>query len=200
MLALIPVKALPLAKSRLAGRLGPSERSGLMRDTLRRTLEALKQSSVVERIVVATRDAEVAAWTREWGAEAMSETRDGLNECLAEIREALLLRDPGLDSLLVLPADLAWPAAEDIAAMAAMAEGASCVVVAPDRRDEGTNALLLKPPGVIDFHFGPGSARAHAAQAEALGIALKWHRSSSISLDVDRPDDLNLYGAAPYVW
>ncbi len=200
MLALVPVKTLALAKSRLAGRLDPRERAGLMRDTLRRTLEALRQSSVVERIVVATRDTEVAAWAREWGAEPVSETRDGLNECLAEVREALLQRDPGLESLLVLPADLAWPAAEDVAAMAALAEGESCVVVAPDRRDEGTNALLLKPPGAIDFCFGPGSAQAHAAQAEARGVALKWYRSSSISLDIDRPDDLNLYDAAPYVW
>ena len=200
MLALVPVKALPLAKSRLAGRLDPGERAGLMHDTLRRTLEALRQSSVVEWIVVATRDPEVASWARDWGAEVVGETCDGLNESLAEVREKILQRNPGLESLLVLPADLAWPAAEDVAAMAALLEDGPGVVVAPDRHDEGTNALLLKPPGAIDFRFGPGSAQAHAAQAISKGIVPKWYRSSSISLDVDRPDDLNLYDAAPYVW
>jgi hypothetical protein len=29
---------------------------------------------------------------------------------------------------------------------------------------------------------------------------VRWYHSSSTSLDVDEPEDLRLYRAAPYVW
>jgi 2-phospho-L-lactate guanylyltransferase len=88
---------------------------------------------------------------------------------------------------------------EDVRAMVSLLGPGPGVVIAPDRHERGTNALLLKPPGIIDFVFGPDSAQQHAQQATAKGVTPQWYRSSSISLDVDEPDDLTLYDAAPFL-
>jgi 2-phospho-L-lactate guanylyltransferase len=199
MIALIPVKALSRGKSRLAGALDAEARARLVRDTLRRTVGALKQVAEIAGVFLVTQDPAVAAWAAEWGVQSLRESRSGLNESLEEARAEILGRAPSAGGLLVLPADLGWLAAEDVRAVIALADRPPCVVIAPDRRGRGTNALLLRPPDLIAFHFGPDSAREHAAQAAARGIAPIWHRSSSISLDVDEPGDLSLYYAAPYV-
>jgi 2-phospho-L-lactate guanylyltransferase len=195
MIALVPVKALSRAKSRLAETLDPAARARLMHDTLRRTLQALKQVQAIRDVVVITRDDEVSRWAAEWGAQIVRERGEGLNESLREARTAFL----DADALFVTPADLGWPAVEDIEAMIALAADGPSVVIAPDRHERGTNALLLRPPDVIDFCFGTDSAAQHAARADEKGITPLWYRSSSLSLDVDDPEDLALYEAAPYI-
>jgi 2-phospho-L-lactate guanylyltransferase len=195
MIALVPVKALSRAKSRLANTLDPAARARLMHDTLRRTLQALQQVKTIHEVVVITRDDEVSRWAAEWGARVLREHGEGLNESLREARAAFL----DADALLVTPADLGWPAVEDIEAMVALAEECPSVIIAPDRHERGTNALLLRPPDVIDFCFGTDSAAQHAARAGEKGVTAQWYRSSSLSLDVDDPEDLALYEAAPYI-
>jgi 2-phospho-L-lactate guanylyltransferase len=196
MIALVPVKTLARAKSRLAGTLDPPGRAHLMHDTLRRTLQALKGVEAISDIVVITRDAEVSQWAQEWGARVVHERDDGLNESLREARALF----GAADAMLVVPADLGWLDGDDIRAMAALAgHGGPAVIIAPDRHERGTNALLLQPPDIIDFRFGVDSAQAHATLAQARGVTPLWYRSSSISLDVDEPSDLTLYGAAPYL-
>jgi len=44
-----------------------------------------------------------------------------------------------------------------------------------DRHERGTNALLLRPPDVIDFCFGTDSAAQHAARADEKGITPLWY-------------------------
>jgi len=206
MIALIPVKTLARMKSRLADTLDGAARIRLMRDTLRRTIGAIQQSGGVESIFVVTRDLQVAGWAEDWGAQPLGETREGLglNESLEEARRQLAGRYPDAGALLVVPGDLGWLQPEDVSGMATLLAGAPrkapAVVIAPDRRGEGTNALLLQPPGIIPFCFGRGSANAHAQQALAHGALVRWYHSSSTSLDVDEPEDLRLYRAAPYVW
>jgi 2-phospho-L-lactate guanylyltransferase len=77
--------------------------------------------------------------------------------------------------------------------LALAADSDRCVVIAPDRHGQGTNALLLRPPDVIDFQFGPRSAQMHARRALDAGAQLRWFRSDSICLDLDSPEDLALY-------
>ncbi len=200
MIALVPVKALSRAKTRLAGALDQTARARLIHDTLRRTLQTLQQVEAIGEVVVITRDDEVNRWAIGWGAHVIRERGEGLNEALREARDAFT----GAPALLAVPADLGWPAAEDIQTMIELAGatpelGAPCVVIAPDRHESGTNALLLRPPGVIDFAFGPQSAARHAALAHEKGVHAILYHSASLSLDVDEPEDLLLYEAAPYI-
>ncbi len=201
LIALVPVKALSRAKTRLAGALDGEARARLMHDTLRRTLQTLKQVEAVGEVVVITRDDEVSRWAAEWGARVMRERGEGLNEALRQARYEMRDAFPDADALLAVPADLGWPAAEDVRAMVALAEDAPapCVVIAPDRHERGTNALLLRPPDVSDVSCGPDSATRHAELARQKGATPILYRSASLSLDVDEPEDLALYEAAPYI-
>jgi 2-phospho-L-lactate guanylyltransferase (CobY/MobA/RfbA family) len=69
-------------------------------------------------------------------------------------------------------------------------EGRPTVVVAPCRHGTGTNALLIYPPGLIPFAFGPDSFAAHCAAARAAGVEPIIYRSDTIALDLDTPEDL----------
>ena len=187
------------AKTRLQAHLDVTERAQLIHDTLRHTVHALQVSGVVRRIVLVTRDVQVMAWAQIWQVDVHRETEQtgGLNGALREARQSLC---PSAEALLILPGDMAWLEAEDVRAMVQLATSIDgpLVLIAPDRHEQGTNALLLRPPGVIDFAFGPNSAQLHATLAQTAGVTTLWYHSSSISLDVDELSDLHLYEAAPF--
>ncbi len=188
---LIPVKALALGKSRLSGALSPEHRVRLTEDVLRRLIHLLHGERRINGIAVVSRDPQLRSWLRGRRVRLLHESGEGLNAALREARAQL----PGAAALLVLPSDLAALSAQDVSAMldaAAFPDGRS-VVIAPDRHGSGTNALLVRPPGLIDFHFGPDSAALHAAAARAAGVEPVVYRSDSIALDLDSPEDYELY-------
>lgn len=200
MIALVPVKRLDQAKSRLKDHLDPAARAQLMHDTLRRTIRALRAAAQLtgrfERISMVTLDAEVKSWAEGWGVDVISEKRSGLNEALEEARGDCAQTD----GVLVVHGDVAWLTVDDVLTMTRLATPAPAVVIAPDRHNRGTNALLLSPPCAIPFAFGENSAQRHAALARAAGIEPMWHHSPTIGLDVDVAADLRLYEAAPYMF
>lgn len=190
--ALIPVKALEHGKSRLSERLDLDDRIRLTHDSLRRVVHVLQSTPRIGEIVVITRDEQVAEWAAWWRIACLREQHHGLNMALRQARE----QHANAQAILVLPSDLVAISATDVKAILDLAERESsraCVVIAPDRRSRGTNALLLKPPGIIEFEFGSNSAGRHAALAVANGVQPLWYRSDSISLDLDVPEDLELY-------
>ncbi|HZD57735.1 MAG TPA: hypothetical protein VE136_13465, partial [Anaerolineales bacterium] len=68
------------------------------------------------------------------------------------------------------------------------------VVLAPDRRQQGTNALLVCPAGLIEYDFGPGSFARHCERARAAGARLEILELPSLELDMDLPEDLEFVG------
>jgi len=68
------------------------------------------------------------------------------------------------------------------------------VVIAPDRREDGTNGLLVNPAGLIEYGYGPGSNRCHAERAAEAGARVEIVPSKNIGLDLDLPEDLELVG------
>jgi 2-phospho-L-lactate guanylyltransferase len=76
--------------------------------------------------------------------------------------------------------------------MIARAKDPPVVVIAPDRHREGTNALLIYPAGLIDYSFGPGSFRRHCDRALEASARLEICELSSLALDIDYPEDLEL--------
>ncbi len=191
--ALVPMKPLPQVKTRLSACLDAEARSALMAESLQRVIYVLRDAAVADEIAVISRDPEVRAWARWMGLSALRERGTSLNAALRQGRRHFRRAD----ALLVLSADLVAVQPDDLRAMARLARECAepCVVIAPDRRSSGTNALLLKPPGVIDFVFGDDSAQRHAAQAAQRGAAVRWYRSDSISLDIDLPEDWHFYAA-----
>ena len=64
------------------------------------------------------------------------------------------------------------------------------VVIVPDERGLGTNALLLSPPRAMNPCFGTDSRARHAAAARNLGLASTELRLPGLGFDVDEPEDL----------
>ena len=189
--AIVPIKPLRRAKSRLATVLSREERSALSRDMLVHILEVLSEVTSIECTLVVSRDTEALALAREYGARTVSEwgTPD-LNPAL--IRATIVAQQYGVSGVLVLPADLPLITSEDVEALIARASQPPVVVIAPDRHGSGTNALLARPPGLIEYDFGPESFQRHVERAREAGIRVEICKLSSIGLDVDIPEDLEL--------
>ena len=68
------------------------------------------------------------------------------------------------------------------------------MVIAPDRRQDGTNGLFVNPAGLIEYGYGPGSFQRHSERATQAGARLEIINSPNISLDLDLPEDLEAIG------
>jgi 2-phospho-L-lactate guanylyltransferase (CobY/MobA/RfbA family) len=89
-------------------------------------------------------------------------------------------------------ADLPLLAPDDVRALVAALDRAP-LVLAPDRRDRGTNAFAVSPPDRIATCFGSEVSFArHVARARQSGIPVAIHRSEGVAFDLDSPGDLAL--------
>jgi 2-phospho-L-lactate guanylyltransferase len=187
--AIVPVKPLKRAKSRLSGVLSKEDRVELSQQMLTHTLEVLAEIPSIERTLVVSRDSRALALARKLGARTVSERGSPqLNRAL--VRATLVARRYSVSGVLVLPADLPLLTREDIERLIERASDPPVVVIAPDRRGSGTNALLSCPPGLIEYAFGPQSFPSHLERARKAGARLEICELPSLALDVDVPDDL----------
>ena len=194
LVAVIPVRTLEGAKSRLGGVLDAEERQDLVRLLLERTIAAAGLVAQVASILVVSPDPAILELAQRSGAEPLRQRGEGLNEGLEQaVAHAI---GGGATAVLVLAADL--PSVSDTSigeivetAAAAASVGRAIVVVVPDRHGRGTNAMLLSPPDVIRFAFGTDSREAHEAAARAVD-ALSLEVDGPLSLDLDLPEDLTL--------
>jgi 2-phospho-L-lactate guanylyltransferase len=185
--AIVPVRGLEEAKSRLGEVLDAEERRDLVLDLLTRVVRAAARSARVAEVVVVTPDPEAAAVARRLGARPVLQPTNGLNAGLELGRdEALRL---GADAILVLPADLPGVTPVAVDQVIAAAGGGPVVALVSDLAGEGTNALLLAPADVIPFSFGPGSRAAHGASAIAAGARLV-DIPGPLASDLDTAEDL----------
>lgn len=190
--ALVPIRGLESAKTRLGGDLDAEERRDLVVNLLRRTLRATRDARRIAGSIVVTMDPEAAGIARDHRAIGLVERAPGLNEAIAAARSVAVAR--GATAVLVLPADL--PAISADALDAVLEAGAAAplhdrglVALVTDQHGSGTNALLISPPSAIDPSFGIGSRDRHRAAAQAAGATF-LELDGPLALDVDTPDDL----------
>ena len=189
--AIVPVKPLRRGKSRLRGTLSEEERAELNRQMLEHTIQTLRGLPQIEQILVISRDPAALAIARDHGARTVLE--DGaphLNTALT--RASAVAQAHAAHAVLILPADL--PLLDPQCVQTFLAHGliSPVVVIAPDRHEEGTNALFISPPGLIDYDFGPGSFKRHCERARQAGARLEIVTLPSLALDLDLPEDLAL--------
>jgi 2-phospho-L-lactate guanylyltransferase len=186
-LALVPVKRLGAAKSRLRGALG--ERADeLTLAMLADLLAALAASPELARTVVVTPDEAVGRVARACGAEARVAEDAGLNEGLSAATQALAAAG---EAVLVVLGDVAGATPREIAELfAALTRlGGRGVVLVPSR-DGGSAALLRAPHEIMGTRFGADSAAAHRALAGAAGAPFCALDLPALAIDLDRPEDL----------
>lgn len=184
LVAAVPVKRLDDAKSRLGGAV--ADRPALALALLETVLGALRASGAVDRIVVVSPDPRVQQACPA-GTFLLQRSR-GLNPALDEAREEAMAG--GATALLVVLADLAELTPEAVRRLVACAPPGRGAVAAPDREDVGTNALLLRPPDLMDFRFGRDSLRRHQEEARRHGVELGLFRTPETMNDVDTPEHL----------
>jgi 2-phospho-L-lactate guanylyltransferase len=187
--AIVPVKPLRRGKSRLSSILNEEERTRLNQSMLGHTLKVLSEVREIDHSLVVSRDPSALALAREFHARTLLE--DGSPELNTALRRATAVAQAySTQAVLILPADLPMLSADDIRAIIKKAEHPPVVVISPDRRGGGTNALLASPAGVIDYSFGVGSFQRHCDRAVKFSIPLEIVTLPSIALDLDLPEDL----------
>ena len=190
--AIVPVKPLNRAKSRLAATLAPETREHLAGAMLVHTLTAIHESQAVSGILVISRDNRALVMARKHHARTVQES--GMPELNAALERAgQVIASWNARAALVLPADLPLLMAADVEGLVQQGRYQQSVVIGPDRAGTGTNALLLRPPGLIPYLFGEASFARHVAAAESVGAAVHVYRSERLMLDLDTPDDVALY-------
>jgi 2-phospho-L-lactate guanylyltransferase len=191
--AIVPVKPLRRGKSRLAGLLTEEQRTRLNRSLLEHTLITLNEVPEIEHTLVISRDPAALALTREMGGHTVLE--DGAPQFNTAIKRATIVaKSQGAHAVLILPADLPLVTPKEIKVILRRGKKPPVVVIAPDRRKDGTNGLLVNPAGLIEYGYGPGSFQRHSERATEAGAILIVYHSKILGLDLDLPEDLDLLG------
>jgi 2-phospho-L-lactate/phosphoenolpyruvate guanylyltransferase len=190
--AIVPVKPLRRGKSRLASVLSDEERTTLNHNLFIHTLQVLSEVPEIDHTLVISRDPSALALARDHRARTLQE--EGTPELNMALRRATVVAKVyATGGILILPADLPLLNVKDLQKLISLAQDPPSGVIAPDRRMDGTNALLVKPAGLIDYGYGPHSFQKHCERVKAAGARLQICDLYSFSLDLDIPDDLELY-------
>jgi len=186
--AIVPVNVLRASKARLAKHLDPSSRKRLSTAMLVDVLRTLQKVRRISRVTVVSADLEVRRVIRPMRANFLWEgKRKGLNKGLR-----LAMRDAKrrkFSAALIVPSDIPLVTQREILRFLRIS-GNYSVAIASSKDGGGTNALLLRPPGVIGPAFGKNSFRKHLSMAHSKRLAVKVIKSIGIASDVDEPADL----------
>lgn len=187
--AVIPIRGTLRTKTRLAPLFNADLRTGLVRQMLLRVMGAIERSRVIGHTCIITRDVGVLPADIDLAARCSVLVQDGegLNAAIELGRDRAIA--DGYDRMLALLPDLPMLTPEDVRLL--IAESAPAVI-ARDRHETGTNALVLDlngPAAHMPFTFGSRSAASHIAALERLGLDWSAVDTPGLRHDLDTPDD-----------
>lgn len=183
---IVPVKNLEESKTSFSDVLSSGQRQDLTLSMLGDVLRVAKRIEKIDTAVV-TPDEKVKNFVKDQSVEVISEPGVGLIRAL-EIALGDSV-DSSYEEVLILPGDVPLLKGEDIEDILDLAVGERCVVITPSK-ENGTNALLLRPPNVIDLHYGGESFPEHVKEAREREVNLRIYRSDNLERDIDDPSDL----------
>jgi 2-phospho-L-lactate guanylyltransferase len=184
MFVIIPVKPFDRSKTRLAPLLAVDERVQLSRSLLLRTINLARQ---VGQVVVISRDRRVRQVAKQAGAWALVEAGETLNGAIRQARQWVMAN--GGETCLILPGDLPRLSLSNLIEIVNLGQTGPSLVIAPCHRQEGTNALLLRPPDLIEVAFGENSFYKHLQAARSAGLEPVIYHSPTVAFDLDWPED-----------
>jgi 2-phospho-L-lactate guanylyltransferase len=194
--ALIPVKSLKAAKSRLAAHLTPEQRANLMLDMLHHVVSTLQESHEFTHISVVSADLRVLIQAQTWGARALLEERIGHNPALTAAAQHEIQAYPETAALLTISADLPYVSVNDIHEFIDLSYESS-LVLAASQEGTGTNAILARPPLIVPYAFGTNSLAHFRANAERQHLRYALCTRPGLALDVDTINDVTLLHRQP---
>lgn len=195
--AIVPIRSLTGGKTRLASVLSVDERRDLIKSMLMQVTRAALDSGMLARALVISADQDALDFAASLDPRVLpvrQNSTPGLVASLDQARAAAVAS--GSRSALILFGDL--PLIEAIDVRLLMRHDAP-VVIAPDQRGAGTNALLLRDGALADFafQFGAESFGRHMAEAARLGVSPAISRSPGTLFDLDTPEDWRVLSISP---
>ena len=190
--ALVPLKSLGEAKSRLGGLLSKEQRSDLALAMVSDVLAALRTHHLVASVTLVSDDAGAGGLAESYGAQWLPEWElecRGLNSVISAAVDKLV--STGAEQVIVLHGDLPLLRESDISAVLDQLRRQPGLVIGTDTESRGTNLLAFPATRVPEFHYGENSCALHRAWADASGESVSILQRSGIALDVDEPMDLS---------
>jgi 2-phospho-L-lactate guanylyltransferase len=186
--AVLPVKRFGAAKRRLAAGIDPERREALVAAMLEDTLEAIGAARSIAATIVVSGDPRAAEIAAPTGTELLPDPSDEghVAAALAGIARA---EAAGAECVVLLPGDCPLLDPRELDRLLTGLPELYAAIV-PDRHGEGTNALVLRPPGAIRPAFGEGSCERHVSAAREAGVPFAVEELPSLALDLDTPADL----------
>jgi 2-phospho-L-lactate guanylyltransferase len=192
---LIPVKNFSEAKQRLAAVLDQPARTELAQTMLHDVVTALAGWSRRPACTLVTSDPFALNLARQFDFEIIADPTNPGETGAIEMATRLCV-ERGIDSTLVIPADIPLIQASELEQILAQApvEGS---VLAPAADGRGTNAAFRRPANLFPLRFGNDSFKPHLAAAQATGRPCVVLQLPRLAVDVDNPEDLQQLLAHP---
>jgi 2-phospho-L-lactate guanylyltransferase len=176
---LVPVKRLDQAKTRLAEVLSSAERAELAQELLAHVLATVTAAAVGPVTVVSSEEALFLNGIDRFDDEGLA-WNDALAAAMGDIQEQVAV---------VIAADLPRLTANDVCALVHATPRRGLAIARA--RDGGTNAVAMRPPGLLATQFGePDSAALHERSTWAAGADAHVLDLPGLAFDVDTPADL----------
>ena len=185
---LIPVKSLANAKQRLASILDQPTRTRLAQAMLFDVIDALRACVSRTEVSIVTSDPFALELAQRFEFQIIPDSANRSETDAIEMATRFC-EEQGIDSTLVMPADIPLIQASEIEKIlqAAPSEG-SVLVPAADGR--GTNAAFRRPAGLFPLRFGNDSFKPHLAAARGTEKPCVVLSLPGIALDIDNAFDL----------
>ena len=187
MWALIPINDFSGSLSRLSEHLNRDQRKEMTQILATQVIEALYSVQSIEKIVVLSNERQ---WLKSFDNQKIIILKDPeIKKLKAKITHAAnWIQSQGANQMLYLSVDLPFVQEKDITKFITEHQGGLSIVKA--HKENGTNALILDFPAILEFQFGVNSFDKHLATAKAQKINTKIVEIKNLSLDIDTWDDL----------
>ncbi len=190
--ALVPLKRLDGAKSRLRGRLEKDERAQLMQAMLADVVDAVAAAKCVSVATLVSSEPSAPRLAHDHGIQFWDD-RDlpwnvALSAAMSEVVEEPLVA--------VISADIPLVQADEIDELVRATPEVGIAIARAS--DGGTNAVALRPPGIIETCFGAKySASLHATTAHDAGVQAQIVDTPGLAHDLDTPEDVRRFLSVP---
>lgn len=185
---LIPVKNLSAAKQRLARILDQPARTELAQTMLHDVIAAVSAWPRRTSCSLVTSDPFALELAKQYDFEIIPDPKNPGETGAIEMATQLCV-SRGIESTLVIPADIPLIAATELDQILAQAPAEGSLLV-PAADGRGTNAAFRRPANLFPLRFGNDSFRPHLDAARSTGRPCEVLQLPGIALDVDNPGDL----------
>ena len=183
--ALVPLKRLDYAKTRLASVLDLSTRVRVMRALLDHTLEQVKAAPSIRSVTLVSSAVEAPSIAAEHGVAHFDDRGLPWNDALA----TAIVEAVESEAVAIVSADLPLLTIDDVERFVAALTKRGAVIARAT--DAGTNGVAMDPAGAMPTTFGvEGSAARHAQLAEESGLVPVIVDIPGLAHDLDTAADL----------